>query len=93
MNPMGEKENEHIESLMCSRCMSIQTSVTPLAWTLSTLRQTTQDSPKFAKFARSESTNDAMNTSELLRQYRTLQVNSKSINSYHRFEIQQINLK
>lgn len=74
MNPMGEGENEHIESLMCSRCMSIQTSVTPLAWTLSTLRQTTQDSPRFSRFSRSESTNDAMNTSELLRQYRTLQV-------------------
>ena len=60
-------------SATCSRCLAIRTVVEPFAWTLSTLRQTGHTSVKPSRSLRSESI-DALTTTELLRQYRLLQV-------------------
>ncbi|KAM7454187.1 hypothetical protein BLSTO_05059, partial [Blastocystis sp. subtype 1] len=57
----------------CSRCVAIRTAVEPLAWTLSTLRQTGQGEAPRSRWLRSESV-EATSTAELLRQYRLLQV-------------------
>ena len=58
------------EKAMCSRCVPVQTTVTPLAWTLSTLRQTLSD----ARSRPAWEAGDTLGTTELLRQYRALQV-------------------
>lgn len=64
------------DKAMCSRCVPIQTTVTPLEWTLSTLRQTLSA----LSDARSRplwEAGDTLGTTELLRQYRALQVGGK----------------
>ena len=62
-----------VSNATCSRCLAIRTVVEPFAWTLSTLRQTGHTSVKPSRSLRSESI-DALTTTELLRQYRLLQV-------------------
>jgi hypothetical protein len=62
---------------LCSHCLPIQTKLTPQAWTLSTLRQTSGLDSKLNlnhSLSRSDSTLDGMNTSELLKQYHLLKV-------------------
>ena len=71
---MSCNSKEGKEGGSCSRCLPVQTSVTPLAWTLSTLRQTAHESSRFTHSIRAEGLCDVMNTTELLRQYRLLQV-------------------
>lgn len=57
----------------CSRCVAIRTAVEPMAWTLSTLRQTGQSAAPRSRWLRPESV-EATSTAELLQQYRLLQV-------------------
>ena len=71
---MSCNSKEGKEGGSCSRSLQVQTSVTPLAWTLSTLRQTAHESSRFTHSMRVEGLCDVMNTTELLRQYRLLQV-------------------
>lgn len=59
----------------CSRCLPIETKVTPLAWTLSTLGQTKHETSK--GHSRGEVNLDSIDTNELLKQYRHLQVGDK----------------
>ena len=69
----GASDASSASSTTCSRCLAIRTAVEPFAWTLSTLRQTGHTSAKPSRSLRSESI-DALTTTELLRQYRLLQV-------------------
>lgn len=61
----------------CSRCLPIETNVTPLAWTLSTLGQTHQESAREGR-SHGEATIDLTDTTDLLKQYRILQVRIES---------------
>ena len=70
----NQRELQTEQVFMCSRCLVIETKVTPLAWTLSTLGQTNHDSVKEGRSLRSEMNLHSMNTNELLKQYRHLQV-------------------
>lgn len=72
-NPSAPSAPTSPDKAMCSRCVPVQTTVTPLAWTLSTLRQTLSA----LSDARSRpvwEAGDTLGTTELLRQYRALQV-------------------
>ena len=51
---MSCNSKEGKEGGSCSRCLQVQTSVTPLAWTLSTLRQTAHESSRFTHSMRVE---------------------------------------
>lgn len=57
----------------CSRCLPIETNVTPLAWTLSTLGQTNHELAKESR-SHSDVNIDTFDTNEMLKQYRILQV-------------------
>lgn len=58
----------------CSRCLPIETSVTPKAWTLSTLSQIRYDSTDIHVSSRNEMNINSSDTNELLKQYHALQV-------------------
>ena len=63
---MSCNSKEGKEGGSCSRCLQVQT--------LSTVRQTAHESSRFTHSMRVEGLCDVMNTTELLRQYRLLQV-------------------
>ena len=77
MNEKSKSDYEVVYHSSCSRCLAVETCVSPLAWTLSTLRQTSHESPRPLRSSRSENNSEATSTSELLRQYRVLQVREK----------------
>lgn len=72
-NEKSGANSTNATALNCSRCLSFKNRRDITAWTLSTLRQTAHESEQSLRPARGEN-NEAMNKSELLRQYRLLQV-------------------
>ena len=58
----------------CSRCLPIETSVTPKAWTLSILSQIKHDTSTVPISSRNEMIINSNDTNELLKQYHSLQV-------------------
>ena len=68
-----EVESASHRNSTCSRCLPIETNVTPLAWTLSTLGQTNHEVVKETR-SHGEVSIDLTDTTDLLKQYRILQV-------------------
>ena len=54
MNEKSKSDYEVVNHSSCSRCLAVETCVSPLAWTLSTLRQTSHESPRPLRSSRSE---------------------------------------
>lgn len=82
MSEENGSDYEVVNHSSCSRCLAVETCVTPLAWTLSTLRQTSHESPRPLRSSRNENNSEATSTSELLRQYRILQVRIERWNKH-----------
>lgn len=75
----NQRNSQSGQGSTCSRCLAIETNVTPLAWTLSTLGQTNHDSVKEGRSLRSEMNLHSTDTNELLKQYRYLQVGMSGV--------------